>query len=401
MEKSIPFVSPARYQYFISEMQYTVEYSVRADITYILLFLHCLFVQPLLSQDDILHGQASSWISTSSSSSRFGVRYIPEASIGHALTDELNADLNLAVNVFSSSQYSRERSPLYTGTIRPYRAWGRIASDRFEARLGLQKINFGSALLFRPLMWFDAVDPRDPLQFTDGVTALLLRYYFQDNASIWLWGLYGNNERKGLEISPTKKNGAEFGGRLQLPLLTGEIAATFHRRVADMLAFLPADPFITEERYALDGKWDAGIGMWFETVLIRRETSVPGLTYQRLLTIGADYTFSIGNGVNVATEYFRTDALRTITGTSNGTDLSALSMNYPLNIFDRAALILYRNWTSGEWYRMASFQRTYNNWIVHLFLFWNPPAGQPGLSGQSSATAFAGKGIQVMAVFNH
>jgi len=54
----------------------------------------------------------------------------------------------------------------------------------------LQKINFGSATLFRLLMWFDRIDPRDPLKLTDGVYGLLLRYYFHNNTNIWLWGLY-------------------------------------------------------------------------------------------------------------------------------------------------------------------------------------------------------------------
>ena len=68
----------------------------------------------------------------------------------------------------------------------------RYSSDQFELRLGLQKINFGSASMLRPLMWFDQMDPRDPLHLTDGVWGLLARYYFLNNANIWLWGLYGN-----------------------------------------------------------------------------------------------------------------------------------------------------------------------------------------------------------------
>jgi len=55
--------------------------------------------------------------------------------------------------------------------------WIRLSTKQFELRAGLQKINFGSATLLRPLMWFDKIDPRDPLQLTDGVYALLARYY--------------------------------------------------------------------------------------------------------------------------------------------------------------------------------------------------------------------------------
>ena len=65
-------------------------------------------------------------------------------------------------------------------------------NNKLHIEPGLQKINFGSATMLRPLMWFDQVDPRDPLQLTDGVWGVLGRYYFLNNANIWLWGLYGN-----------------------------------------------------------------------------------------------------------------------------------------------------------------------------------------------------------------
>ena len=41
-----------------------------------------------------------------------------------------------------------------------------------------QKMNFGSAIILRCLTWFNSIDPRDPLQATDGKTGPLLRYYF-------------------------------------------------------------------------------------------------------------------------------------------------------------------------------------------------------------------------------
>ena len=117
--------------------------------------------------------------------------------------------------------------------------WVKFSGDQFELRAGLQKINFGSAQMFRPLMWFDRIDPRDPLQLTDGVYGLLARYYFLNNANIWLWGLYGDDKIKGWELIPSKKNSIEYGGRVQLPLYTGEIAATYHHRTADPGPVLP------------------------------------------------------------------------------------------------------------------------------------------------------------------
>ena len=77
-------------------------------------------------------------------------------------------------------------------------------------------------MLLRPLMWFDRIDPNDPLQLTEGVYGLLLKYTFLNNANIWLWGLYGNDDPKGWEAVPTQRKSAEYGGRLQAPFLSGE-----------------------------------------------------------------------------------------------------------------------------------------------------------------------------------
>jgi len=82
-------------------------------------------------------------------------------------------------------------------------------------------------------MWFDQIDSRDPLQLTDDVWGLQARYYFPNIANIWLWGLYGNNERRGWEAVPVSKNIPEFGGRVQLPIPSGEIALSYNHRVAE------------------------------------------------------------------------------------------------------------------------------------------------------------------------
>ena len=63
--------------------------------------------------------------------------------------------------------------------FKPYRLWLRYSTSHLEIRAGLQKINFGSSNILRPLMWFDKMDFRDPLMLTDGVYALLGRYYFR------------------------------------------------------------------------------------------------------------------------------------------------------------------------------------------------------------------------------
>jgi hypothetical protein len=377
--------------------------------------LTCCGLSVAFGQRLSLHGQASSWLTSvpeQSPVSQAGFRYIPELTVGETIDSSLTADLDLSLNSYAEGTFAKNQGAQYEGKIKPYRAWIRIASSEYEVRAGLQKINFGSATLFRPLMWFDRVDPRDPLQLTDGVYGLLFRYYFPDNTNIWLWGLYGNDETKGWEAFPTSKNRLEFGGRVQAPLFTGELGATYHHRDAD-LSELPGFPITVnamrtpENRFALDGKWDMGIGAWFEAVLVHQQTDLAGLKYQRQWTVGADYTFDVGNGLTALTEYFRTENPGTPFASANGLGFSALSLNYPVGVVDRVSCILYREWTNLDWYRLISWQRTYDNWAVYLLGFWNPDnvrlfrTQAPGGSSQISTNPFAGTGVQLMIVFNH
>ena len=355
-----------------------------------------------------LHGQVSGWITSNpeiSLVSQTGFRYLPEFSIGEKIDSNLSTDMEISLNGYAFGNFAMNENPELEKNIKPYRAWLRLASNSFEARAGLQKINFGSATLFRPLMWFDRIDPRDPLQLTDGVTGLLLRYYFLDNTNIWLWGLYGNTNAKGLEITPTINSSIEYGGRFQLPLLNGEAGFSYHHRNTNMsgidaLLRNDEDASVPENRIGIDGKWDIGIGVWFEAVIIHTQTDFPILKYQRQWTLGADYTFDMGNGLNALTEFFRSENPSKVFSQASGTSFSALEMNYPLGVIDRLSGILYFDWTNNKWYRFVTWQQTYDNWIFYLLGFWNPKTIQL-YQTQTGSTSFAGTGIQIMAVFNH
>ena len=129
-----------------------------------------------------------------------GVRYIPEFSLSQKFSGSFSLAAELSLNGFGVAQFLSGEDTQTDGDLEPYRFWLRLSTSRFEARLGLQKINFGSAALLRPLMWFDSLDPRDPLQLTDGVYGLLVRYYFQNNANIWALGIVRERNRQGLGV---------------------------------------------------------------------------------------------------------------------------------------------------------------------------------------------------------
>jgi hypothetical protein len=258
--------------------------------------------------------------------------------------------------------------------------------------------------MLRPLMWFDQLDPRDPLQLTDGVYALLGRYYFLNNANIWLWGLYGNDELKGLEQFPTKERGFEYGGRLQIPIGIGEAALSFHHREADPDRVLP-DSLSTgrtfpENRIALDTKVDLAIGLWLEGSLTQHNFDFTPFTYTTMLNAGADYTFNIGNGLNIMGESFFYLSGENPFASNQSLSFAGITLSYPLNIIHNISGIVFYDFTNQELYRFINWSATFDRWTFYTMAFWNPKNYQL-YNFQQEATLFGGAGFQIMAVFNH
>jgi len=359
------------------------------------------------SQTCELQGQLSGWVTVNPDQSvetQIGLRYIPDFFINTNIC-MYTIDSEISVTTFGSGLIHAHDNIDTDSALKPYRMWLRLSTSQLEVRVGLQKINFGSATLLRPLMWFDRLDPRDPLQLTDGVYGLLGRYYFLNNANIWLWGLYGNKMTKGWEALPSEKNKVEYGGRLQVPLFNGEIALTYHHRRAEpqnqsFLKYSSTMNHIPEDKLGLDGKWDIGIGLWFEGVLIHQDIDFSMLRYQRLVNVGVDYTVAFGNGLHILSEYFMYVSSGKAFGNGKGISFSAISLNYPLGILDNLTGMIYYDWEHENFYRFFSFQRTLDMWRFYLIGFWNPDQFQI-YQNQGERNLFAGKGFQVMVVFNH
>jgi hypothetical protein len=360
------------------------------------------------SQTLELKGLLSGWVTVNTESisePQFGLYYIPEFLIQKSISQNCSIDFDLSLNAHGTARLQSGEETQTEGEFKLHRMWGRFSSSRFEARLGLQKINFGSASLLRPLMWFDRIDPRDPLQLTDGVYGLLMRYYFLNNANIWIWGLYGNNKTKGWEFLSTKARSVEFGGRFQHPVGNGEMALTYHYRQIDPNQSLPGFDLadvssLPENRLALDGKWDIGIGIWFEGTITHQSSEQLSTPWQRAVTVGFDYTFGLGSGLNLTGEYFVYASSQEILGSGDSMKFSALAMNYPLSMLDNLRCILYYDWRNKNLYSFLNWRRTYDQWIINVIGFWNPELFQIYQS-LTENNMFAGKGIQIMVIFNH
>ena len=361
-----------------------------------------------LSQSIDLLGQLSGWIIVNNNAlnqAQLGIRYIPGLFLEKFISDNHGFDIELSLNMYRSGQFRSLSTFESAGKIKPYRLWLRYARSQFEVRFGLQKINFGSATQLRPLMWFDRIDPRDPLQLTDGVYGLLFRYYFLNNANIWLWGLYGNEDTKGWEIIPSDDKSIEYGGRIQYPLWTGEIALTFHYRRMDLrkglFVMIPiGNETLPENRFGLDGKWDVGVGLWFEGVLIHQKTDLLPINYQKLLNVGLDYTFGLGNGLYISGEHLIIEASDRPFESGETTKLSAIALTYPFGLLDQVMGILYYAWESHDPYRFLSWKRTYDKWSLYVVGFWNPDRNLL-YQHQAENNYFMGKGVQILVVFNH
>jgi len=346
------------------------------------------------SQGFNFNGQISSWGTGIRYQNEWdgntGIRYIPQFNYSYLI--DTNDFLNTEV-LFNTYYETNFISDNYA--FKPYRLILRYTTEQTETQLGLQKINFGPAQLLRPLMWFDRIDPRDPLKLTDGVYALRYKYSFLNNSLLWLWCLYGNNENKGYELLPTEKNTPEFGGRFQLPAIDGEIAATFHTRKVDATVY-----YYRENLYALDGRWDIGIGIWFESAWQQNISNMAVYKWSRMTTIGADFTIPEGNGIYIMAEHMNTSVANSFWHTDQNRQLSAMMITYSFDVFNNIMLQEYYEWHNKNLYQYLQFQRTYDNFIINFALFHYPENGG-NLFLNDKNYLLAGYGLQLMLIFNY
>ena len=331
-----------------------------------------------------------------------GARYIPQINYNIKLKKGMLIDFEASANLYGNVGMSAHDTSTANGDIKPYRLWARYSGNQFELRVGLQKINFGSASMLRPLMWFDQIDPRDPLRLTDGVWGVLGRYYFLNNLNIWAWVLYGNDNLKGWETVKTRADFPEMGGRIQTPLPRGEAAVSYHFRQADMDDDTYPSSYgeIPENRIGFDARFDLAIGCWIEGSWIHKGEDLGPLTNQEIINLGADYTLGLGNGLYIVYEHLLASADPKPFEFSNTLQFSLLSLSYPIGLFDNLSAILYYDWTNENVYSFLNWQRQFDNLTLYLMGYWNPRDYYIPSQG-TDQTLFAGRGIQVMLVFNH
>lgn len=377
-----------------------------------LIFVFCNAVQ-LSAQDStktvsdtlVFSGQVSAWGNYNFDNTlplQIGGRYIPTLEYDINLPQNRLIDFEAAANIYSLYSSHPFDTNSVDGAIKPYRAWARYSTHQFELRLGLQKIDFGSATLLRPLQWFNEIDPRDPLKLTNGVYGALGRYYFLNNTNVWVWMLYGNEKTRGFDAIETNKEKPEYGGRIQYPTQKGEIAASFHHRTANAQNIMQSTLYnqIPEDRFGLDGKWDVKVGLWFEATHIVKHKDIGILTNQSLFNVGTDYTFGIGNGLNVVVEHLFMTLNHKPFEFNNNTNFTATNISYPLGLFDNISSMLYYNWNERNMSFFVNFSHQFKKITGYVMAYYNPKT-QQGIQQNELVNTTSGPGIRLMLVYNH
>lgn len=329
-----------------------------------------------------------------------GGRYLPQGNLNVELKEHQLLDFEVSLNAYGNLAFDEAAKTYDSGDLKPYRFWARYSGPQFELRAGLQKINFGSANAIRPLMWFDQIDPRDPLKLTDGVWAVLGRYYFLNNANVWLWGILGSEETKGWEVMPSVKNQPEIGGRMQFPYSIGEIGLSYHHRKVADLAYSETAQNVPESRFGIDIRMDWMIGLWMEGSNVSKSEEAGNLTNQTFLNIGGDYTFGIGSGLYFSLEHLIMAYDNDPFVFENPVGFSVATASYPIGLFDNLSAILYYDWRNNNAYNFINYQKQLNTISLHFIGYWNPENYQIPTQTNSS-NLFGGKGLQVMFVWNH
>ena len=353
-----------------------------------------------------LKGQLSIWAHVNPDNPfplYIGGRYIPQLNYEIQLPKNKLIDFELSANLYGNAGIHFFDSTYINGNINPYRTWGRFSTEQLEIRVGLQKIDFGTATMLRTLRWFDQVDPRDPLRLTEGVWAALGRYYFLNNMNIWLWGLYGNKNPKGLELLKTNANYPEFGGRFQSPVPRGEAAISYHHRIADsrdLNNLIPNFNEIQENRIGLDAKWDLIVGLWLEAAWVNKKEEMGVLKNQEAFTLGTDYTFNLGSGLYVTLEHMFMAYDEKAFEFSNTTNFTGLSINYPIGMFDNISAIIYYDWNNNAVYNFVNWFRQFDRTTFYVMAYWNPENNRMPTMGIAE-NLYGGIGVQLMFVFNH
>jgi len=327
----------------------------------------------------------------------FTTRYLPALEYQSSLSESWDYDLEIRWQL----QWGGRSDTLRDAKLKsePYRVALNLQSTHSEYIIGLQKLNFGPARILRPLMWFDSVNPTDPLKLTSGVTGISAKYHYEFGWSSQAW-LFLPDDPIGWEAFPDQKGTFETGGRVSIPSGQGQLGVSTHWRIADGSAVSPEDPDLYEGRMGLDGFWDVGIGLWFESVYKNQQFNESPFLQQLQTTLGADYTFWVGNGLLLTTEHMLINLWDSPYMDDKNRLISTVMASYSPSLFDQLSVLFLVDWETETPLLYASWGQTYDAFRFTLGAFYSD-ADTSGSSADGLGGSMSGKGLQLIVAYNH
>ena len=311
------------------------------------------------------------------------IEYIPTLSLAKEISTDKLFDAEWAYHL---KRYYAGDS-LFNYNENNHRLWVRYSSDKIEARLGLQKIVFGPTQILRPLSWFDTFDLKDPTGQTDGVEAFRLRWFPSNNIAVWSWLI--NNDLDTLS----------FGGRAEVTSAIGEFGFTYHQDPSQSIqpiGQVGIPVYKSHNRIAVDYRFDGFIGLWNESVLVTSDKSKI-----RLITIGADYTIPVANGVLLMAEsmYISNE----YNNTQSDQNFSVFLASLPIGMVHQVMYISQVDWKEDKTYQYLRWSSTYDAYSLNMIISVNPKRNQYNIPANSLSKSLSGfgTGIQFMFVYNH
>tara|TARA_B100000579_G_C22733308_1_gene805381 strand:+ start:100 stop:1200 length:1101 start_codon:yes stop_codon:yes gene_type:complete len=331
----------------------------------------------------IASGLTSNDIPDSWSSYETIIGYIPTLSLKKEMSNDQLVDAEWAYHL---KRYYTGDS-LFNFIANNHRLWIRYSSDKIEARLGIQKIVFGPTQILRPLSWFDTFDLKDPSGQTNGVESFRLRWFPSNNIAIWSWLI--NNDVDTLS----------FGGRAEISSEIGEFGFTYHQdpsKTMQLVGQTNIPVFNSQNRIALDYRFDGFVGFWNESVLIKSYRS-----NIKMVSIGVDYTLPILNGILVMTESMYIQSK--YNNIQSNQNFSVFMASIPIGMIHQLMYISQMDWKEDKTYQYLRWSSTYDAYSLNMIISMNPKRNQydiPVSLLPKSLSGF-GTGIQFMFIYNH
>ena len=260
-----------------------------------------------------------------------------------------------------------------------YRGWLRYSTHSIEARLGLQKVSFGPAQVLRPLAWFDTIDPKSPMNQTDGVEAFRLKVYPSNSLAFWAWIMKGESDT------------LSWGGRGELSTNLGEWGFTLHQDPTKASQNVGQSPVLTSGshyQFGVDYRYDGFIGFWFEGAgFIVDNQNMFNEDRFSLVTLGADYTLPLGGGLLIMSETLRKNGWSSNNDSHSNQIISVLMASLPIGMIHNVIIISTLDWDENRIYNYLRWGSTYDRFSYNFMASTNPSS--------------EGNSLHLMLIYNH